>query len=561
MAFANAGQTFNNLAYTFSDNSLYPKIGARAQHFNFYEVEDVKYYHVPTPTTELMWRTVLEQGQILDAMFAFNTSPQFNASLSFKGIRSLGKYRHSLSDHGNARITINYFTKNKKYFIRTHLVAQDLNNDQNGGLTPESIKNFETGDPNFKDRARLVTNFTNAKSILRGNRYYIDHHYKLWNKNDSLRSIPSELNIGHIFNFERKHYEYEQDAASPLFGRAFTSPIKDDLKYSKFYNEVFVSLSSPITLGEVKFKVNNFNYNYSYKSILISDDQIIDSKLEGNTFAIGGEWHTKFKKLNLDVDVTKILSGDLNGHLYSASAGYVKDSLLAVKAKVFTNSKSPNFNFILNQSAYKKYNWQNDFKNEEISNFEFVFDSKKWIYASVQVTNIDNYTYFDAPLPLEQTKPIQASETINYLKVKLSKEFKFGNFALDNQLIYQNVSSGSDVFRVPDLITRNTFYYANQLFKGKPLYLETGITFSYFSKYLMNSYNPVLSEFYLQNDREFGGFPLFDFFLNFKVKTMRVYFKLEHFNSGLGEYNYYSAPTYPYRDFVVRFGLVWNFFI
>ncbi len=59
------------------------KIGARAQHFNYYEVEDVKYYSVPTPTTELMWSTVLEQGQILDALFTFNLSRQFNASLSF----------------------------------------------------------------------------------------------------------------------------------------------------------------------------------------------------------------------------------------------------------------------------------------------------------------------------------------------------------------------------------------------------------------------------------------------------------------------------------------------
>ncbi len=561
MAFANAGQTFNNLAYTFSGNSLYPNIGARAQHFNFYEVEDIKYYHVPTPTTELMWRTVMEQGQVLDALFAFNTSPQFNASLSFKGMRSLGNYRNSLSDHGNARFTINYHTKDQRYFIRAHLVAQDLNNDQNGGLTPESIENFENGDPNFKDRNVLVTNFTDATNILRGNRYYFDHNYKIWRKNDSLRSVPSELKIGHVFNFERKHYEYEQDAAHPLFGTAFTSQIKDNLKYSKFYNEIFLSLNSPITLGEVKFKVNNFNYNYSYKSILISDDQVINSKLEGNTIAVGGEWHPKFKKLYLDIDASNILNGDLNGHLYSASAGYVKDSLLTVKARVFNNSKSPNFNFILNQSDYKAYNWQNNFKNEEINSIEFIFDSKKWLYASVQVTNIDNYTYFDAPVQGEQTKPIQASESVNYLKVKLSKEIKFGHFALDNQFIYQNVSSGSDIFSVPDFITRNTFYYANHIFKGKPLFLQTGITFTYFSKYFMNSYNPVISEFYLQNDQEFGGYPLFDFFVNFRVRTMRVYFKLEHFNSGFGEYNYYSAPTYPYRDFVIRFGLVWNFFI
>ncbi|WP_400074336.1 putative porin [Zobellia russellii] len=25
-------------------------------------------------------------------------------------------------------------------------------------------------------------------------------------------------------------------------------------------------------------------------------------------------------------------------------------------------------------------------------------------------------------------------------------------------------------------------------------------------------------------------------------------------------FSYYSAPGYPYRDFVIRFGLVWNFF-
>ena len=77
----------------------------------------------------------------------------------------------------------------------------------------------------------------------------------------------------------------------------------------------------------------------------------------------------------------------------------------------------------------------------------------------------------------------------------------------------------------------------------------------------MNSYNPVLSEFYLQNDREFGGFPLFDFFVNIRVKTMRVFFKIEHFNSSFGDNNFYSAPTYPYRDFNIRFGLIWNFFI
>lgn len=561
ISFHNPGQAYNTLAYEFNESSTYPETGARAHHFNFYEVEDIKYYSVPTPSTELMWSTVLEQGHLLDAMFSFNLSEQFNASLSYKSLRSLGKYRHSLSDHGAARITMSYHTKNKKYFIRGHLVAQDLNNDQNGGLTDESLEYFENADPNFTDRARMETNFVDAENSIRGNRYYFDHFFVLWDKKDSLKTIPSDLKIGHQFNFERKHYEYRQENANDMFGRAFKNEIRDDAKFSKLYNEAYLSLNSPITLGEVRFKVNNYLYNHSYKSIVITEDGVIDSKLEGNSFALGGEWHTQFKKFNLDVDASQIISGNLTGHAYSAMASFKTDSVFTAHARVFSNSRSPNFNFLLNQSDYKNYNWQNDYKNEEINGLGVLFDSDKWIYASANITNIDNYTYFDRDESTGQTRPMQANESVNYFKVKLSKEIRFGNFALDNQFIYQKVTNGEDVLRVPDFITRNTFYYANYIFKGKPMYLEAGVTFSYFSKYLMNSYNPVIAEFYLQDDREYGGFPLFDFFVNFKVKTMRVYFKLEHFNSGFSENNYYSAPTYPYRDFVIRFGLVWNFFI
>ncbi len=561
MSFHNPGQSYNSLAYTFDVNSTYPKIGARAQHHNYYEVEDIKYYSVPTPTTELMWSTVLEQGQILDAMFTFNLSRQFNASLSFKSLRSLGKYRHSLSDHGSARITMSYYTKNKRYFIRSHIVAQEMINEQNGGLTDESLGYFEAADPNFKDRARLETNFNDAENSVRGNRYYFDHFYILWDKKDSLKTIPSDLKIGHQFNFERKHYEYDQDNSNAILGRSFTNDISDDAKYSKLYNEAYISLNSPITLGEVRFKVNNYLYNYSYKSIVITEDGVIDSKLEGNSFALGGEWHTKFKRFNLDVDASQVISGNLTGHAYSAMASFKTDSVFTASGRVFSNSRSPNFNFLLNQSDYKSYNWQNNFKNEEINGIDVIFDSDKWIFAAAHLTNIDNFTYFDKDEDSGQTAPRQATESVNYFKIKLSKEIRFGNFALDNQFIYQKVTNGEDVLRVPDFITRNTFYYGNHIFKGKPMYLEAGVSFSYFSKYLMNSYNPLISEFYLQNDREYGGFPLLDFFVNFKVKTMRVFFKLEHFNSSFSENNYYSAPTYPYRDFVIRFGIVWNFFI
>ncbi|MEN8123633.1 MAG: putative porin [Bacteroidota bacterium] len=562
LAFQNQGQTFNNLAYSFNDISLYPKIGASGKHHNFYEVEDIKYYQVPTPTTILTYRTGMEQGQVMEGMFTFNMTKQFNASIAFKGLRSLGNYRHILSDHGNLRITMNYNTKNEKYYIRAHIAAQDINNEENGGLTQVSIDNFESGAENFKDRARLVTNFTDAQNVLRGNRYYFDQNYKLWQEKDSLKTRRlSNFKIGHIFNYERKHYEFEQDAANSFFGEAFVSQIKDDVKYSKMYNEIYINFNSPFILGDFKVNISDFDYSYSYKSMLISDDQIINSKLDGNLIAAGVEWQTDLKKFNLQAKASTIISGNLNGNYITANASYKIDSLTNIEAGAFTNKKSPNYNFLLFQSAYKSYNWQNDFDDEQTNSFYLALNSSKWFSASAQITSISNYSYFNEPDGIEQTKPLQSAETVNYLKVKISKEFKFGKFALDNSFIYQNVSSGSDVFRVPDFITRNSFYFSDRIFKGDPLHLQTGITFTYFSKYYMNAYNPLLSEFYLQNDAEYGGYPIFDFFINAEIKRTRFYLLFEHVNSHYTGYNYYSAPTYPYRDFIVRFGLVWNFFI
>ena len=127
--------------------------------------------------------------------------------------------------------------------------------------------------------------------------------------------------------------------------------------------------------------------------------------------------------------------------------------------------------------------------------------------------------------------------------------------------MYQNVSRGESFFKVPEIVTRNTLYYSNYLFKGKPLYLQTGVTVKYFTSFNANAYNPLLSEFVLQNTQEIGNFPMLDFFANAQIRRTRIYLKVENFGASFTGRNYYSAPTYPYRDLTVRFGLVWNWFI
>ena len=112
LPFANLGQTYNSLSKDFVSNKSIPQFGARARHFNYMEVEDISYYEVPTPLTELLFKTAFQQGQLLDAFFTVNTSKQFNFSIAYKGLRSLGNYQQSITSTGNLRFTSSYKTKN-----------------------------------------------------------------------------------------------------------------------------------------------------------------------------------------------------------------------------------------------------------------------------------------------------------------------------------------------------------------------------------------------------------------------------------------------------------------
>jgi len=214
----------------------------------------------------------------------------------------------------------------------------------------------------------------------------------------------------------------------------------------------------------------------------------------------------------------------------------------------------------LYQSDYVNYNWRNNFNNIETQQLAFQLKYKSYANITVDLNTVNDYVYFKKDVTSGQVRAFQNNSTITYLRAKLENEIKFGKFALNNTILYQNVQDDNGVLNVPQLTTRNTLYFSSHLFK-KAMFLQTGVTLNYFTRYYMNAYNPVLAEFYVQNDKEYGNFPRLDFFINAKIRQTRLYLKAEHFNSSLTGYNYYSAPNYPYRDFTVRFGLVWNFFL
>lgn len=559
LPFSNVGQTYNSLAFSFDNENLKPLFVAQSHHLNYWNAEDIDYYEVPTPLTEIYFKTAFEQGQQLDAFFTVNTSKQFNFSIAYKGVRSLGKYQHILTSTGNFRFTANYHSKNNRYSIRAHMTAQDVLNQENGGLTETSKALFEANDPEFVDRGRLDVTFEDAENKLEGMRYFGIQEYTLISQRDS--TGYSILTLGNTLNFERKKYNYTQNTPYAGYGASYlTEDLNKNTKLEDFQTNISATFDQSI-LGKISAFIGFNDYNYGYNAVLDLDAGRITNRLKGNLVQAGASYKKEYRGFELFGKAAINVSGDLDGNFLLGGASYRLDDENVVKGQIKIHSVAPDFTFLLYQSDYVDYNWQTNFNNVKTQELRLDLVSNKLLNATVSYTGIDDHAFFSISEGDQTPTPQQFGNRIDYLKVKAEKEVRWRKFGLMNTVMYQQVLSGEEVFKVPQIVTRQSLYYQDEWFK-KAAFIQTGINFKYFTAYHMNAYDPVLAEFYVQNKEELGAFPLIDIFFQAKIRQTRIYFSFEHINQRFkSNSDHYSAPGYPYRDAVIRFGLVWNFFL
>lgn len=571
MPFPNEGQAYTTLNFGLTKFNPFPEFGFKGKHFAYQEVNDIKYYSVATPLTELYFKTVMEQGQNVDAFITLNTSKNFNFSIAFKGLRSLGKYINQLSSSGNFRFTSSYFTTNKRYAIDFHYTGQDILNGENGGLTQP--QDFEDGDPAYKNRPRLQVYLTDAKNFMKGKRFFVNHNFRI-----NPKDAENNLYVTHQLNLEHKFFEYNQATlpstigtnGTPFnkFGKSLVpSKIVDQTIYDRLYNKVGVVYENK-TLGKFQFFIENFNYKYYYETERtvttinagVTTSITYPTQLKETINTVGGQYDYRKNKWNGTATLSNSISTQPMRN-FDASLTYTINPKNNLSFQYQNISKLPNYNYRLYQSSYDRYNWSNSFSNEKINNI-IITANTQYVNASVQLTNLKDHLYFSndtTVVNVQLVSPKQYTGTINYLSLKVSREFKYRKWALDNTFLYQKVAQTDAILNVPQLTLRNTLYYSDEVFK-KAMFLQTGITINYFTKFYADDYNPVLAEFFVQNKQQIGAFPMLDFFINARVKQTRIYLKAEHFNSSFTGNKYYSAPNLPYHDFMIRFGLVWNFF-
>lgn len=590
LSFANVGQTYNKLGHNFNERFELPQVGARGKHFTYFEKEDIQYFNVPTPFTELFAKSTFEQGQILDALVSLNLTPEYNFMFAHKGYKSLGKYQSARARGNQFRFSSNYKSKNNSTIWRLHFTSQNIFNNENGGLSADSIYFYEQapdyfvvddyGEPiinedgsnemiyydGFLDRSRLGTKI-GAENSLYSKRFYSDFRKNIFLNNNK----ESLLAIGYEFTHEYKKLEYIDPRTGALFGVTNQTQIKD--KSRMYFQENKVYFESYLNkLGELYLSLSLVKWDNAYKDY---EEELSDLILElnKNQTNINIKWTKILPKIFFEFEYGNTLKSELSSNFLKLNISLIPLKNINTNISISKSVRSPNFNFILFRSAYNSYNWYNEsLKNEEISNAQFEISYKKLLKITADYYTLDNYTFFRENSnnltgeidDFRYASPFQAPSNIKYYKIKLENHNKIGKFALINTVQYQKKEQNIELnemetLNVPEWLTRNTLLYSTDVF-NKALFLQTGITFNYFTKFFADYYNPLLSELVTQNYKQIGEYPRLDFFINAKIQQTRIFVKVEHLNSSSTGYDFYSDPFNPYRDLSVRFGVVWNFF-
>ena len=566
LPFANEGQTYNTLAFSIKDQNINPQFGFGGKHFNYLESKQIKYYSAPTPLTELYFKTVMEQGQSLDAFVTLNTNERLNYAIAYKGLRSFGKYTNTLSSSGNFRFTTNYTTKNGRLSFLGHVAVQDISNGENGGIA--NSFEFENANAAFRDRAGIQVFTRDANSLLKGNRYFLNSNFRI-----NSRKSDNNFFLDHSVTIENKQFVYQQQTLiSELslpgesnvrlsrYGDSYVSAnIVDKTSFNESTN-VLKAVYESRQLGTFKFFVENAVFNYFYKSILLQNGNVIPSSSNQNFMNVGGQYIFRRFNWNFDISATNAISNQGTSAI-NAIASYELDENYSFEFKFQRTNSAPAFNYNFFQSSFVAYNWSNNFKNQK-SNSVFATAKTKFVNIEAEYSILNDRLYFEQKPVTNRNvmivEPKQFDGTINFLSVKAFKNFEYKRFGIDNVVLFQQVQQSKNVLNVPQFVIRNSIYYSDSAFR-KAMTFQTGFIFNYFSSYFANEYNPVIGEFFIQENKKIGNFPMVDFFINAKVRQTRIYLKAEHFNSSFSK-NFYASPTNPYRDFIVRFGLVWNFF-
>jgi len=522
--------------------------------------DSVKYYKVFKTFTEVSYFQGAKKENTFHAIFSRNLYKSLNLGFDFKVNNAPGAYLRQRTNDINFALTLQYFTKDKRYGFISNFIFNRLQNYENGGLLYDSIfeKNVES------NRQMIPVNLQSAVNRMKETGFYTKHYFNL-SKHARDEKDTAFLNRSH-FDLGRLTYSF-------YFNRQVQNYM-DGYPDTSYYKNIYIDSTSTrdsITIDRIVNEVtwSNPTFRKDRKLRLLQIEagikqQYIHLSYKDNDFAVHRYFNQYIPKFALFFHPFSSLLLETHGD-YVLGDNNQGDFSLRVDLSSILGKQDKNAGTITLTGiySYQQPGWyyshfvSNNFKWDTTFNKQGLisagFDYRlKFLSAGFNFNRITNFVYLDST-----AHPKQFRNEFGYIYVYFNSDVDLWRFRIHSKLVYQTVQ-GTTVLRLPAFMGSLAVYYSQPLFKGAAL-LQPGLGFYYNTSFYADGYMPALRSYYLQDQKEIGNYLYMDVFINLKIQRARFFVAYTNWGSFFEGRTYWAAPHYPNQDASFKFGISWRF--
>lgn len=548
--------------------------------------EDFTFYNTKTPYANLTYQKGIPKArreEFFSALFTQNINKKANIGAKLDINASIGRYE-AMSAY-NSKFGFWLSVDGDVYKTQLQAWYQRFEIAENGGITNDSI--VLTPELFDYDKAEdYPVLFMDAQNRLATYRLLwsnsIDLGFVTRTEGDSVEYDVPVATAFYKFYIDKSHHEFTIDDLSTydedVFPKILDDPSSthDSRKYMLISNMFQLKLNeefnSALRFGLRLFIGNDFRQYYwddSTQVVIDLDTEtaslLYQRQKHNNTSTyMGGQifknigthvrWNAGLKYSFLGYNAGDVTAnGQLNVTI--GSGKWATD----VWAKARFELRTPSL--WEDEFHSNHYNWGNNIGRSGNLTNEKNLDIMGGIRVpaigvdvSVFSATLTDRVYFDANgVPQQADDPVEIFGA--YARAHLHQSHT--NFNTIIRLAAQRTSD-SRVMPVPSFALYATSYW-ERLFFGV-LLTQIGFDVHYNTQFYSPAYIPAIMQFVPQDERKTGNYGYFDPFINFHLKKIRAYVKMEHINNLWGSNDHFNTVHYPANPQTFKFGLSWNFY-
>ncbi|MCB9261135.1 MAG: hypothetical protein H6607_02010 [Flavobacteriales bacterium] len=532
------------------DNGTFHLNDQNPTKYYFKNPDSIKYYESNTPRTNFKYAQGTANLLLIEAEYSQNLNKYWSYGLDYSRIKCNNLFfgnldffnREKMSDLYATNVFSHFRTEKRNYELLAHYTSNKLTLKETNSILNDSAFYTYSGRNRFFSAEAAFAKATNV----------------FWNKSAGFtqyfrNSLNDSLALADSQNTKVKNqwfHTFEYRTEKTLFSdpnpntdlypiRHFTLTTKDSTKLYSFINKIGKNIRTQNTFTTlfVQHEYNNVSVLSLYKS-------------KFQHLRLAASFDRKFEKLSLK----SAFQTDVMGFYKSDYQATIRTQI-PIKKFYFTTgitSQKRRPDYLSQFFASNNYLWHQRLSSVTTNQIICQMSYPNKFSVGFIFRHATNFVYFDSSGYRKQW-----NDAFKYSKFWLSHHTKIGNsWHLHQRISVQN--SLAEVLPVPRLSYTGRIYKEGFLFK-KNMYGRAGVQAGYYSAFDGYTYNPLIRR-YVVSHQSIGGYPVIDFFVDVKVKTVKLFVSLENVSQGFFENDTYSAFGYPQMSRMVNFGIDWRMF-